>query len=367
MCSRHAKEDAKSGRSAPKVKKEETVSKKKEPDSKKKKSSGKPECSVDGCTNVAQARGMCHTHNKMSKRGFVPDRAGAEASSKSTKKAADDNEDIPIGEVGYKFRKQFFDDQGDEVGWFSGEVMKIHYPSGQRRCIYESGGFQENLTTVQLKKLLDLEGESKIEVGEVGYKLRKQFPDGWFDGVVVRVLKDAIGDDDRVVHYPETDKYEDLSLKALHRLTRLAKSEKLLSPGGKKGLVNMPRIPLSQGGNASDDEISHNDLCETCGLGGDLLCCSTCNLVFHLDCTRPKLGTIPEDDWSCAYCIASGEIPSKTRKQQQAARASVEEIESTKQEARKKAFLHMKQTGRSKHKPPAKGSPIRKSPSRRAR
>lgn len=335
MCSRHAKEDAKSCKPAPKVKKEQTESRKKEPASKKKTSS---------------------------KTGFVR----AEASSKSTKDAPDDDKVVPIGEVGYKFRKQFFDDQGDEVGWFSGEVIKIHYPSGQRRCLYESGGFQENLTVPQLKKLLDLEGESKIEVGEVGYKLRKQFPDGWFDGVVVRVLRDAIGDDDRVVHYPETDKYEDLSLKALHRLTRLAKSEKLLSPGGKKGLVNMPRIPLSQGGNASDDEISHNDLCETCGLGGDLLCCSTCNLVFHLECTRPKLATIPENDWSCAYCIASGEIPSKTRKQQQAARASVEEIELTKQEARKKAFLHMKQTGRSKPKPSTKGGPSRRSPSRKA-
>ena len=67
MCSRHAKEDAKSCKSAPKVKKGETESRKKGPASKKKTSS------------------MCDT--------------------------ADDDKDIPIGEVGYKFRKQFFDDQ----------------------------------------------------------------------------------------------------------------------------------------------------------------------------------------------------------------------------------------------------------------
>ena len=51
----------------------------------------------------------------------------------------------------------------------------------------------------------------------------------------------------------------------------------------------------------------HNDLCELCSEGGDLLCCSTCNLVFHLGCTRPKLAKVPtKDRWSCSFCIASG-------------------------------------------------------------
>ncbi len=51
----------------------------------------------------------------------------------------------------------------------------------------------------------------------------------------------------------------------------------------------------------------HNDLCELCNEGGDLLCCSTCNLVFHLGCTRPKLTKVPKNDrWSCSFCIASG-------------------------------------------------------------
>ena len=50
----------------------------------------------------------------------------------------------------------------------------------------------------------------------------------------------------------------------------------------------------------------HNDLCEVCNLGGELLCCSTCNLVFHLSCHRPMLKQEPPDHWSCAYCIATG-------------------------------------------------------------
>ena len=58
----------------------------------------------------------------------------------------------------------------------------------------------------------------------------------------------------------------------------------------------------------------HNSLCETWGLGGEPLCCSTCILVFHVTCTRPQLNIIPkeEDTWRCPYFIsdntdASGE------------------------------------------------------------
>lgn len=41
----------------------------------------------------------------------------------------------------------------------------------------------------------------------------------------------------------------------------------------------------------------HNDLCEVCNVGGDLLCCSTCNLVFHLKCTRPVLKQLPSGEY----------------------------------------------------------------------
>ena len=50
----------------------------------------------------------------------------------------------------------------------------------------------------------------------------------------------------------------------------------------------------------------HNDLCEVCNTGGELLMCSTCNLVFHLQCVRPKMDEAPPDSWVCAYCIMSG-------------------------------------------------------------
>ena len=52
----------------------------------------------------------------------------------------------------------------------------------------------------------------------------------------------------------------------------------------------------------------HNDECEVCNLPGELLCCSTCTLVFHMECLRPAITTLPkeEDEWSCPHCIIQG-------------------------------------------------------------
>ena len=51
---------------------------------------------------------------------------------------------------------------------------------------------------------------------------------------------------------------------------------------------------------------NHNETCEVCDNGGDLLCCDTCTLVFHLACIRPKLASVPKGKWSCSYCITEG-------------------------------------------------------------
>ena len=48
----------------------------------------------------------------------------------------------------------------------------------------------------------------------------------------------------------------------------------------------------------------HNHQCETCGFGGDLLCCDTCNFVFHLPCLPVPLLAVPEGMWRCHVCVA---------------------------------------------------------------
>ena len=54
----------------------------------------------------------------------------------------------------------------------------------------------------------------------------------------------------------------------------------------------------------------HIDVCEVCGDVGQLLCCATCNLAFHVRCVRPRPPPDPPDSWRCAYCfVAEGNVP----------------------------------------------------------
>ena len=115
---------------------------------------------------------------------------------------------------------------------------------------------------------------------------------------------------DRRCHYPQDDDFEDLSLGDLQRLAKLEESRN------------------------NEVMFTHNDLCECCGEAGELLCCATCNLVYHFDC-YPNMIEEPPDDWSCAFCVADG-VKKATKQDQAKARTIVNEIESLKEQARKK-------------------------------
>ncbi|GFR68964.1 PHD finger protein 21A [Elysia marginata] len=51
---------------------------------------------------------------------------------------------------------------------------------------------------------------------------------------------------------------------------------------------------------------NHDDYCAACSKGGSLLMCSTCRLVYHLDCLNPPLTEAPKYAWSCPQCLVSG-------------------------------------------------------------
>ena len=46
----------------------------------------------------------------------------------------------------------------------------------------------------------------------------------------------------------------------------------------------------------------HEDLCTVCRTPGELLCCETCELVYHLKCLKPQLKKVPEGAWLCPEC-----------------------------------------------------------------
>ena len=99
-----------------------------------------------------------------------------------------------------------------------------------------------------------------------------------------------------------------------------------------------PRVVL----NEQDFFDQHNDLCEVCNQPGEVLCCATCNLVFHVHCARPKLQEEPPDDWKCAYCWAAGVMGGKKdgkerRKAAQACREMERMRRDIKERTRKRA------------------------------
>lgn len=54
-------------------------------------------------------------------------------------------------------------------------------------------------------------------------------------------------------------------------------------------------------------ETDHQDYCEVCQQGGEIILCDTCPRAYHLVCLDPDLDEPPEGKWSCPNCQGKGE------------------------------------------------------------
>ena len=81
------------------------------------------------------------------------------------------------------------------------------------------------------RKRGDSLGESKLSptIGNVGYVFRKEFNEGWFTGIVVKIMKDG----DRQCEYSDGD-VEDLLLDDLVQLAKLDPNNSTMETGGSK-------------------------------------------------------------------------------------------------------------------------------------
>ena len=52
-------------------------------------------------------------------------------------------------------------------------------------------------------------------------------------------------------------------------------------------------------------ETDHQDYCEVCQQGGEIILCDTCPRAHHLVCLEPELEKAPEGKWSCPHCVSS--------------------------------------------------------------
>jgi len=51
-----------------------------------------------------------------------------------------------------------------------------------------------------------------------------------------------------------------------------------------------------------DEDDEHMEMCRTCKEGGELLCCDSCPNSYHLRCVDPPLEEIPDHEWTCPRC-----------------------------------------------------------------
>uniref|UniRef100_A0A8C5QGR0 Chromodomain helicase DNA binding protein 5 n=1 Tax=Leptobrachium leishanense TaxID=445787 RepID=A0A8C5QGR0_9ANUR len=72
---------------------------------------------------------------------------------------------------------------------------------------------------------------------------------------------------------------------------------------GKKGKKGKKKKRVEEG---DGYETDHQDYCEVCQQGGEIILCDTCPRAYHLVCLDPELEKAPEGKWSCPHCEKEG-------------------------------------------------------------
>uniref|UniRef100_A0A8D2QB06 Chromodomain helicase DNA binding protein 5 n=1 Tax=Zonotrichia albicollis TaxID=44394 RepID=A0A8D2QB06_ZONAL len=82
-------------------------------------------------------------------------------------------------------------------------------------------------------------------------------------------------------------------------------------PSGRAGCPATPLTvpcPLLAVEEGDGYETDHQDYCEVCQQGGEIILCDTCPRAYHLVCLDPELEKAPEGKWSCPHCEKEGEL-----------------------------------------------------------
>uniref|UniRef100_A0A8D2QB32 Chromodomain helicase DNA binding protein 5 n=1 Tax=Zonotrichia albicollis TaxID=44394 RepID=A0A8D2QB32_ZONAL len=80
-------------------------------------------------------------------------------------------------------------------------------------------------------------------------------------------------------------------------------------PSGRAGCPATPLTvpcPLLAVEEGDGYETDHQDYCEVCQQGGEIILCDTCPRAYHLVCLDPELEKAPEGKWSCPHCEKEG-------------------------------------------------------------
>uniref|UniRef100_A0A3B3WVM8 Bromodomain PHD finger transcription factor n=1 Tax=Poecilia mexicana TaxID=48701 RepID=A0A3B3WVM8_9TELE len=146
-----------------------------------------------------------------------------------------------------------------------------------------------------LKAILREEDSSNTTFGPADLKdsvnSTLYFIDGMTWPEVLRAYCESDKEFHHVLPYLETDEYPCGSLESKVKVLQFLVDQFLTT--------NIAREELM-----SDGSMQYDDHCRVCHRLGDLLCCETCSAVYHLECVKPPLEEVPEDEWQCEVCVA---------------------------------------------------------------
>uniref|UniRef100_A0A8C2TCG3 Chromodomain helicase DNA binding protein 5 n=1 Tax=Coturnix japonica TaxID=93934 RepID=A0A8C2TCG3_COTJA len=72
---------------------------------------------------------------------------------------------------------------------------------------------------------------------------------------------------------------------------------------GKRGKRRRKKKRIEEG---DGYETDHQDYCEVCQQGGEIILCDTCPRAYHMVCLDPDMEKAPEGKWSCPHCEKEG-------------------------------------------------------------
>lgn len=65
-----------------------------------------------------------------------------------------------------------------------------------------------------------------------------------------------------------------------------------------------PPLPIPVEEDGDGYETDHQDYCEVCQQGGEIILCDTCPRAYHMVCLDPDMENAPEGTWSCPHCVS---------------------------------------------------------------
>lgn len=127
-----------------------------------------------------------------------------------------------------------------------------------------------------------------------------------------RKKKQASSDEEASGNEPnQSDEEFEAALAEVENATPPPKSEKKKGGKNKKSkkktkTKTTASFPSAGGSDNEGYETDHQDYCEVCQQGGEIILCDTCPRAYHLVCLEPEMEDAPEGKWSCPHCEGEG-------------------------------------------------------------